>query len=104
MKTKAAILNLRVARASDFSDELGQKKYGCMYFQQSINGSFCNQPYFFHENTDMEVFRDLYQCRQIWVLAGIFDEVTVIERQARKKKIEKPTHQINRPCTCRKIK
>lgn len=84
MNNQAVILNLRVARASDFSDELGQKKYGCMYFQQSIKGTFCNQPYYFHEHTDLEVFRELYQAKQIWVLAGIFDEVTVIERKNRR--------------------
>jgi hypothetical protein len=80
METKAAILNLRVGRNSDFSNPHGGKKYGCMYFQQNMDGSFCNQPYFFHENTDLEVFRKLYQTNQIWVLAGIFDEVTIIDK------------------------
>jgi hypothetical protein len=102
MKTKAVILNLRVARRNDFSDELGQKKYGCMYFQQSIKGTFCNQPYFFHENTNMEVFKELYSSSQIWVLAGIFDEVEIIVRHKPIK--TKPAIKKNRPCFCnRKI-
>jgi hypothetical protein len=80
MGTKAAILNLRVGVKSDFSDSNGGKKYGCMYFQQNFDGSFCNQPYFFHENTNMEVFRELYGSKQIWVLAGIFDEIEIIDK------------------------
>jgi hypothetical protein len=79
MESKSVILKLRVAIASDFSNDIGGKKYGCMYFQQNMDGSFCNQPYFFHENTNMEVFRELYKSKQIWVLAGIFDEVEFIE-------------------------
>jgi len=106
MKPKAVILNIRVARASDFSDELGQKKYGCMYFQQSIDGTFCNQPYFFHENTNMEVFRALYSSNQIWVLAGIFDEVEIIDiRKPIIKNETKKHYKSNkspRPCMCRK--
>jgi hypothetical protein len=102
MKSKSVILNLRVARATDFSDELGQKKYGCMYFQQSIDGTFCNQPYFFHENTDLEVFRELYSSTQIWVLAGIFDKVEIIDR--RKTIKPKPAMKKNRPCFCKKNK
>lgn len=81
MNPKAVILNLRVAVASDFSDELGQKKYGCMYFEQSVNGTFCNQPFFFHENTDIKKFRELYRTKQIWVLAGIFDDVDFVEKR-----------------------
>jgi hypothetical protein len=80
METKAAILNLRVGRKSDFSNPNGGKKYGCMYFQQNMDGSFCNQPFFFHENTNFEDFRKLYQTNQIWVLSGIFDEVTIIDK------------------------
>ena len=79
--TKSVILNLRVARATDFSDELGQKKYGCMYFQQAFSGTFCNQPYFFNQNTNLEVFKELYGTNQIWVLAGIFDEVEIIDKR-----------------------
>lgn len=104
MKNQAVILNLRVARASDFSDASGQKKYGCLYFQQSIKGTFCNQPYYFNENTDMEVFKELYQCRQIWVLAGIFDEVIIIERKNRRFRKEIKTDPKTRPCTCKKRK
>ncbi|HSD07924.1 hypothetical protein [Flavobacterium sp.] len=106
MTSKAVILNLRVAKASDFSNELGGKKYGCMYFQQNFDGSFCNQPYFFHEGTNMEVFRKLYQSRQIWVLAGHFDEVSFIEKTKPLRKYEtKKYHQSDkrtRPCTCHK--
>ena len=106
MRQKAVILNLRVARGSDFSDDLGQKKYGCMYFQQSINGTFCNQPYFFHENTEMQVFRELYQSKQIWVLAGIFDEVEIIDKRKpllkNEAKKNNPMHKSSRPCTCLK--
>ncbi|WP_158235343.1 hypothetical protein [Flavobacterium sp. 9] len=109
MKIKAVILNLRVARASDFADSLGEKKFGCMYFQQSIDGTFCNQPYFFHENTDMQVFKELYSTNQIWVLAGIFDDVEIINR--RKPIIEKNNYGVKknqkrklaaRPCFCKK--
>jgi hypothetical protein len=109
MRTKAVILNLRVAKASDFKNELGQKKYGCMYFQQSISGTFCNKPYFFHENTDLDVFRELYNSNQIWVLAGIFDDVEFIEK--RKPIIDKNKYGIRRikerkpmaprPCFCK---
>jgi len=105
MKQKAVILNLRVAKGSDFADDLGGKKYGCMYFQQSINGTFCNQPYFFHENTEMHVFRELYQSKQIWVLAGIFDEVEIINKRkpiiSEAKKHNK-SNKSSRPCTCNK--
>jgi hypothetical protein len=106
MKKKAVILNLRVAKATDFSDELGQKKYGCMYFQQSIKGTFCNQPYFFHENTNLEVFKELYSSNQIWVLAGIFDEVEIIDKRKpiitnETKKYHK-SHKSPRPCFCSK--
>jgi hypothetical protein len=80
MKPKAVILNLRVAVGTDFSDELGQKRYGCMYFQQSIKGTFCNQPYYFNENTNLQVFKELYKSEQIWVLAGIFDDVEIIDK------------------------
>ena len=117
MKQKAVILNLRIARGSDFSDDLGQKKYGCMYFQQSIDGTFCNQPYFFHENTEMQVFRELYQSKQIWVLAGIFDEVQIIDKRkpintnvrSTKKRIFrkrdfKGNDRSERPCTCKQTK
>jgi hypothetical protein len=115
MRTKAVILNLRVARPSDFADSLGEKKFGCMYFQQSITGTFCNQPYFFHENTDMEVFKELYSTNQIWVLAGIFDEVEIIDKRKpilKNGKIKKTyctsgrnrfrDDRSNRPCTCKK--
>ena len=112
MKQKAVTLNLRVARDYDFSDNLKQKKYGCMYFQQSINGTFCNQPYFFNENTDMEVFRQLYRSKQIWVLAGIFDEVEIIDKRkpiktnvrTKQKRVfsnGKGNANSFRPCTCR---
>lgn len=116
MKQKAVILNLRVARSSDFSNELGEKKFGCMYFQQSINGTFCNQPYFFHENTDMWVFRELYNSQQIWVLSGIFDDVEIIDKRKpilkngkTKKRCCNPNRdglwnntRSKRPCTCKK--
>jgi hypothetical protein len=81
MKTQEVIFKLRVAVVSDFSDELGGKKYGCLYFQQSVDGSFCNQPYYFNPNTNMEVFRTLFKSQQIWVLMGIFDEVEFIENK-----------------------
>lgn len=107
--TQAVILNLRVARAEDFSDELGRKKFGCMYFQQAYDGSFCNQPFFFNENTNMEVFRELYHSKQIWVLAGIFDEVQFTQkrkpiiqnkRYGLKKKAEEKARSA-RPCFCK---
>lgn len=106
MKSIAVTLNLRIARKEDFSDEVGKKKFGCMYFQQSFDGSFCNQPYFFHENTDMEVFKELYSSKQIWVLAGIFDPVEFVNK--RKPIISNETKKHNksskgsRPCTCRR--
>ncbi|WP_289659465.1 hypothetical protein [Flavobacterium panacagri] len=104
MHSKAVILNLRVARKGDFSDELDRKKFGCMYFQQSFDGSFCNQPYFFHEETNMEVFRELYASKQIWVLAGMFDEVEFVNKRTpiatKKSKRENKTRKKNRPCTC----
>lgn len=108
MKTKAVLLNLRVAQASDFSNEIGEKKFGCMYFQQSIDGTFCNKPYFFNEDTDMWVFRELYKTNQIWVLAGIFDEVEIVDK--RKPIIEKHKYGLHhhlrkplpaRPCFCK---
>jgi hypothetical protein len=104
MKSKAVILNLRVAIGTDFTNELGGKKYGCMYFQQNRDGTFCNQPYFFHENTDLQIFRELYQSNQIWVLAGIFDKVEYLE--IRKPIIksdyikQKNSSKRSRPCTC----
>jgi len=108
MGTKAVLLNLRVARVSDFADELGEKKYGCMYFQQAFDESFCNQPYFFHENTDLEVFKELFRSKQIWVLAGIFDDVDIVDK--RKPIIEKNKYGLHhhlrkplpaRPCFCK---
>ncbi|MRX40603.1 hypothetical protein GJU43_15050 [Flavobacterium sp. LC2016-23] len=109
MKTKAVILNLRVARREDFADELGQKKFGCMYFEQSFDGSFCNQPFFFHENTNMESFRELYATKQIWVLAGIFDEVEFVEKRKPIIKVKKYGTKKNdirstlaRPCLCKR--
>jgi hypothetical protein len=108
MGTKAVILNLRIAQREDFTDELGQKKFGCMYFQQSFDGSFCNKPYFFHENTDLDVFRELYNTKQIWVLAGIFDEVEIVDKRkpivekhkyGRKNYMPKPLPP--RPCLCK---
>ncbi len=105
MKQRAVILNLRVAKASDFSDELGRKKFGCMYFEQSFDGSFCNQPFFFHENTNLEIFRELFSTNQIWVLAGIFDKVEFIDK--RKPIIKNEAKKLNknikslRPCTCK---
>lgn len=108
MTSKAVILNLRVAIATDFSNEIGGKKFGCMYFQQNYDGTFCNQPYFFHEGTNMEVFRELYRSNQIWVLAGLFDEVEylnipkpiVISDYLKRKNSTK----VSRPCTCKNKK
>lgn len=108
MISKAVILNLRVAIATDFSNEIGGKKFGCMYFQQNYDGTFCNQPYFFHEGTNMEVFRELYRSNQIWVLAGLFDEVEYLnipkpimrsDYLKRKNSIK-----VSRPCTCKNKK
>jgi len=106
MCTKAVTLNMRVAIASDFSNDIGGKKYGCMYFQENHDGTFCNQPYFFHENTNMEVFRELYKTKQIWVLAGLFDEVQfinkrkpIIRNEAKKHNKSNPR---TRPCLCSK--
>lgn len=107
MGTKAVILNLRVARPSDFTNEIGGKKYGCMYFQQSFTGNFCNQPFFFHENTDLEVFRELFKAKQIWVLAGVFEEVEFVEKRKpiiddRKYNLKTTKTRTKRPCFCSK--
>lgn len=107
MTTKAVILNLRVAKATDFSNEIGGEKFGCMYFQQNYDGTFCNQPYFFHEGTNMEVFRELYKTQQIWVLAGLFDEVEFINKRKpiienKKYGTKKRKGMAPRPCLCHK--
>ena len=73
-------MNLRVANRDDFSDQWGQKRIGTMYFQQSITGTICTQPFYFTDNTDLETFRALYASNQIYVPVRIFDEVEIIEK------------------------
>jgi hypothetical protein len=76
---KIVVMNLRVANRDDFSDQWGRKRIGAMYFQQSITGSICTQPFYFTENTDLSVFKILYASNQIYVPVGVFDEVQILE-------------------------
>jgi hypothetical protein len=75
----SVIMKLRVANRNDFADQVGNKKIGVLYFQQSYSGNFCTQPYYFSNETNLETFRELFATKQIWVPMGIFDEIEIIE-------------------------
>lgn len=72
-------MKLRIANREDFTDQWNKKRIGTMYFQQSITGTICTQPFYFTENTDLDTFKTLYACNQIYVPVRIFDEVEILE-------------------------
>lgn len=72
-------MKLRIANRDDFTDQWNKKRIGAMYFQQSITGVICTQPFYFTENTDLNTFKILYASNQIYVPVGIFDEVEILE-------------------------
>ena len=79
MTTKAVLMNLRIGNSNDFSYDSGAKRYGSIYFQQSFDGTFCTQPFYLTEDTNMETFKELYHSKQIWVPVRVFDEVEIVE-------------------------
>lgn len=74
-------MKLREAKKEDFADLFGRKRIGTIYFQQSITGAICTQPFYFSEETNLEAFRELYTSCQIYVPIGVFDEIEVVEEK-----------------------
>lgn len=74
-------MKLREAKKEDFADQWGRKRIGTIYFQQSISGAICTQPFYFTEETNIESFKELYTANQIFVPVGIFDKVEVLEER-----------------------
>jgi hypothetical protein len=74
-------MKLREAKKEDFADQWGSKRIGAMYFQQSVTGAICTQPFYFNEDTNIEAFKELYTANQIFVPMGIFDKIEVIEEK-----------------------
>ncbi|MBS7231714.1 hypothetical protein KHA90_11820 [Flavobacterium psychroterrae] len=74
-------MKIRVANKDDFADQWNHKKIGAIYFEQSITGTICTQPFYFTEETDINKFRELYTHNQIYVPLGLFDEIEVIEEK-----------------------
>lgn len=77
--TRHAILKIRIANASDFADQFGNKKIGTMYFHQSSTCEIEPQPHYFNEETDLATFRNLYTHNQIYVPERIGEEVEIVE-------------------------
>lgn len=74
-------MKIRLANKDDFADQWGRKKIGAIYFQQSVTGAICTQPFYFTEETDLDKFRELYTHNQIYVPLGIFDKIEVVEEK-----------------------
>jgi hypothetical protein len=74
-------MRLREAQKEDFADHFGHKRIGAIYFQQSVTGAICTQPFYFTEETNLETFRELYTSRQIYVPIGIFDKIEIVEEK-----------------------
>lgn len=64
------LLNLRVATKEDFADEFGNKIIGVPYFEQSSTGVVQPTIKYFTENIDMQNFKELYACNQIFVMVN----------------------------------
>lgn len=80
-------MKLREAKKEDFADQWGHKRIGAIYFQQSMTGAICTQPFYFTEDTNLESFRELYTANQIFVPIGIFDEIEITEEKEEPKQI-----------------
>jgi hypothetical protein len=74
-------MKLREAKKEDFADQWGRKRIGAIYFQQSVTGAICTQPFYFTEETDLLTFRELYTHNQIYVPLGLFDEIEVVKEK-----------------------
>ncbi|PKB18363.1 hypothetical protein [Flavobacterium sp. 5] len=77
MMERHVFIKLRVANKDDFSTELGQKKIGTIYFEQSVKGAIQMTVKYFTEKTNLDTFRELYTHSQIFVPVGLFDEMKV---------------------------
>ncbi|TPG44352.1 hypothetical protein [Flavobacterium pectinovorum] len=74
-------MKIRIANKDDFADQWGRKKIGAIYFEQSVTGAICTQPFYFTEETDLGKFKELYTHNQIYVPLGLFDEIEVVEEK-----------------------
>lgn len=70
-------LKLREAVNLDFSDNLGNKKHGVAYFCKNKIGMIEKKINYFTDTTDLQVFRDLYARKQIFVIANPNEAVAV---------------------------
>ena len=68
---RAVLIKLRIAKATDFADSDENKKQNIPYFCKNSIGVIEDKMRFFNDDTDMDTFRALYNCNQIYV----FDEV-----------------------------
>lgn len=75
-------MKIRVANKDDFADQYGSKRLGAIYFQQSVTGAICTQPYYFTAETDLNTFRELYTHNQIYVPERLFEEVEIVEEKS----------------------
>ena len=88
MKTKAVIIDIRVAVKDDFTDQFGKPRNGTMYFSESKTLGIHPQPSYLTENTDLETFRELFKCKQLWVAVRPLEEVILIEKRKPIKKYQ----------------
>lgn len=80
MKTRHVLIKLRLANKDDFSNELGQKKYGTVYFEENSNGIVERSIKYFNLNTDLLQFKKLYANNQIYVMEN-GNEVAAISEE-----------------------
>lgn len=73
------MMKLRIAQALDFSNQAGEKKIGTLYFQLNSEGVLERLPRYFTAETDLELFRQLYANKQIYVPVNPLDEIALLE-------------------------
>jgi hypothetical protein len=74
-------MKLRIANKDDFATEIGTKKIGTLYFEQSVTGAIEHFPKYFTNDTDMTQFKILYASNQIYVPVAPFEEVPILEEE-----------------------
>lgn len=86
MKTKAVIIDIRLAMKDDFTDQFGKPRMGVMYFAESKKLGIHTQPFYLTDNTDLPTFRELFKCRQLWVPVRPLEEVKTMTKRLSAKK------------------
>lgn len=72
------LLQLRIAKNTDFSDDKGVRKQNIPYFCKNSIGVIEPKMYMFNSDTDIISFKELYACNQIYVFTNSFEVVATV--------------------------